>query len=319
MSFFKRTVDDDVLMGLRRVNKIRLGNVRTDNARAPHTVIFSLKFLVPESDAKVLRDQPGFSAVRYPRPIPGLREKKIFKPVRTEQGIMLRVFWFKYLGIDAQVEARREVAKFLDRIFPLTRDVKRPIVSLRAHLVDWDLGFAVEKSRLLDPWYGERTFGGIKLDTFSLKSWGMAESSPILNKDRSALRGGKMDSFLERYERRNPNSKEVVDPITERMKINPVALVRRELQDFAEEAEKKLPKMLIKAKGLKPNIADLRAKQILTIVRTSYFETSAREKLFQIYLDKFNDPERGPRTSDRRLMVEELRAWFWATLERRFL
>lgn len=319
MSWLFRTAEDDVIADLRRVNRIRLGNVKKDRTRAPHTVIFSLKFLLPETDAKRVSGLSGHSFIAYPKPIKGLKEKKIFQPIRTDDGIVVRVFWYAYLGENAQVEARRDVAKFLNRIYLLTRDRKRPVVSLRAHLVDWNVGFALEKSVLLDPWYSERTFGGIKLDTFNLKSWGMAESAPILNKDRSALRGAHRDTWTERYDRKNPNTREVVDPITENMQIDPVALVRREVASFIVAAEKKLPQMLIESKGVKPNIAGLRAKQIISILRTSYFETSARQQLFQIYLNKYNNRERGARTSDRRSLVADLRVWLWDTLKRRFL
>ncbi len=319
MSWFNRTADDVVLRELRRVNKVQLGTVRADNARAPYTVVFSIKFLLPVSDARAIRGQPNFSTVDYPNPIRGLKEKKVFAPIRTGEGIVVRVFWYKYLGVESNIDARRAVAKFLDRLYPLTRDFRRPIVALRAHLVDWDLGFAVERSRLLDPWYSERTFGGLKMDTFNLKSWGMADGSPVHNREKDGLRAGKMDTWLERYERRNPDTKEAVDPITEKMQINPVALVRRELDSFLVEVEKKLPDMLQKAKRLNPQIAGLRARQALTLLRTSYFESQVRDKLFSLFLAKYNDPERGASTSDRRKLVADLRAWLWETVERRFL
>lgn len=309
-----RTYDDVALPYVGKTNRAQPGWLSNDKVVAPFTLIFSLRFLVPEKDVRTVDKMPNQRSVVYPKPIRGFREKRLFAPVRTANGIIVTVIWWRYIGERDYYQARRICARHLDFLYPRIVDPVRPIVSLRVHLVDWNLGYAAPPRLLRDKWYSERTFANTKVDTFNLKAWGIAGSAPITDED-GELRYGKQDSLLHRWEDRR--DRPAVDPLVDDLGIKPDVLARKTLDAYLEELEPKLGTMLAAAKRLAPNIARIRARQAMLVLRSRPFGQQTVDRLYSIYIETADQP--GSTAARIRTLTSNLREWLEKTVENRYL
>jgi len=160
----QRTMDDTVIPRLRPKNYLRAGDIRGMRKRARITLIFSIK-----------------THRRYVTPPQGLREKRAFANRGWE---IVKVLWWRYLGNVTYRRAREITASYLDQIYRMIHSERKPIVAIRATLVDWETGKPIPPRTLRDPWYYTTAFGEYKLDAFRLRSWGISVDAPTIQYER---------------------------------------------------------------------------------------------------------------------------------------
>lgn len=154
MTRFTETKDDHALRFLEPVNRLRPGaSMQANRTRSHLTLVLSIK-----------------TAGRFVNPPYGLRIKR---PFINEGWDILKVLWWKPLGLMTYYDARKRTLKYLDQINRLLHR-HEPIVAIRATLIDWSTGKPIPRKILRDPWWYERTFSGWVLNEMRLRAWGMS-------------------------------------------------------------------------------------------------------------------------------------------------
>jgi hypothetical protein len=161
----RRSIDDKAIPYIRSMNKPRALN-GAFNVRTKITALVFIKTIGKQPTVIPPENKISFGIWKIKRPF--------WNTTRIKN-----LLWWKFMGKVSLTQAKRIIAReMMDYLYKLIYVEHLPVIAVRVVLVDWNTGLPVDPGVLRDAWFSSTGFNDFKVDSLTLKTWGIRIGQP---------------------------------------------------------------------------------------------------------------------------------------------